>query len=108
MADQTTKLDVHAREAAHSRETRRLRRSGQVPGVLYGGDEGPVPFPVADRTLRHALAMLCGEAAMTFRVAATNNLEYIPPIPKTLPSELLEARPDIAGARLDEPRRDAR
>lgn len=56
MASQNTKLDVHAREAAHSRETRRLRRAGQVPGVLYGGTEGPVAFAVAERTLRHALA----------------------------------------------------
>jgi large subunit ribosomal protein L25 len=56
MADQTTQLEVHAREAAHSRETRRLRRSGQVPGVLYGGAGEPVPFAVAERTLRHALA----------------------------------------------------
>jgi large subunit ribosomal protein L25 len=56
MADQTTQLDVHAREAAHSRETRRLRRSGQVPGVLYGGGEDPVAFAVNARTLRHALA----------------------------------------------------
>jgi large subunit ribosomal protein L25 len=56
MADQTTQLEVHAREAAHSRETRRLRRSGQVPGVLYGGADGPVAFAVAERTLRHALA----------------------------------------------------
>jgi large subunit ribosomal protein L25 len=56
MADQTTQLDVNAREAAHSRETRRLRRSGQVPGVLYGGDEAPVAFAVNERTLRHALA----------------------------------------------------
>jgi large subunit ribosomal protein L25 len=56
MADKTTTLDVHARKAAHSRETRRLRRAGQVPGVLYGGNDGPVPFAVADRTLRHALA----------------------------------------------------
>jgi large subunit ribosomal protein L25 len=56
MADQNTKLDVHAREAAQSRETRRLRRSGQVPGVLYGGGDQPVPFAVAERTLRHALA----------------------------------------------------
>jgi large subunit ribosomal protein L25 len=56
MADQTTKLDVHAREASHSRENRRLRRAGQVPGVLYGGGEGPVSFAVAERELRHALA----------------------------------------------------
>jgi large subunit ribosomal protein L25 len=56
MADQNTKLDVHAREAAHSRETRRLRRAGQIPGVLYGGGDSPVAFAVNERTLRHALA----------------------------------------------------
>jgi large subunit ribosomal protein L25 len=56
MADQTTTIDVHAREAAHSRETRRLRRSGQIPGVLYGGTDAPVSFSVAARTLRHALS----------------------------------------------------
>jgi len=56
MADTTTKLDVHAREAAHSRATRRLRREGQIPGVLYGGGDAPVPFAVAERELRHALA----------------------------------------------------
>src|SRR3954471_10462911 len=55
MADQTTKLDVQPREAAHSRETRRLRRAGQVPGVLYGGGEEPVAVAVGERELRHAL-----------------------------------------------------
>jgi len=55
MADQTTKLDVHARESSHSRDNRRLRRAGQVPGILYGGGEGPVAFAVNERELRHAL-----------------------------------------------------
>lgn len=55
MADQTTKLAVQPREAAHSRETRRLRRAGQVPGILYGGGEAPVAFTVGERDLRHAL-----------------------------------------------------
>ena len=55
MADQTTKLDVRAREAAHSRDNRRLRRAGQVPGILYGGGEAPVAFTVGERDLRHAL-----------------------------------------------------
>jgi large subunit ribosomal protein L25 len=57
MADQTTKLEVHSRETGeHSRAIRRLRRSGQVPGVLYGGGEDPISFAVGERTLRHALA----------------------------------------------------
>jgi large subunit ribosomal protein L25 len=56
MASQITKLDVHARESQSSRESRRLRRSGQVPGILYGGGDEPVPFAVDERVLRHALA----------------------------------------------------
>lgn len=50
-------LAVDPREERGSRAARRLRRSGLVPGVLYGGshDEG-VSFKVADRDLRRVLA----------------------------------------------------
>jgi large subunit ribosomal protein L25 len=53
---QTTALHVSPREAAGSREARRLRRTGGIPGVVYGGGEDPVSFAVQERTLRHALA----------------------------------------------------
>jgi large subunit ribosomal protein L25 len=53
---QTTALHVSPREAAGSREARRLRRTGAIPGVVYGGGEDPVSFAVEERTLRHALA----------------------------------------------------
>jgi large subunit ribosomal protein L25 len=53
---QTTALQVQGREAAGSREARRLRRAGQVPGVVYGGGEDPLSFSVASRELRVALA----------------------------------------------------
>jgi large subunit ribosomal protein L25 len=56
MASQSTKLTISARDVSNSRATRRLRRAGQVPGVLYGGDGGAVPFAVDERELRHALA----------------------------------------------------
>jgi large subunit ribosomal protein L25 len=56
MASQTTKLSVQPRDPGSSRATRRLRRSGQVPGVLYGGGAEPVAFAVDARILRHALA----------------------------------------------------
>ena len=55
-ASQPTKLEVKRREVSGSRAVRRLRRSGMVPGVLYGGDGEPVPFEVGERILRHALA----------------------------------------------------
>jgi large subunit ribosomal protein L25 len=56
MAQTTTKLDVKSREAAGSRAARRLRRSGRVPGVLYGGGGDPVGFEADARELRMALA----------------------------------------------------
>ncbi len=53
---ETTALNVAQREPAGSRATRRLRREGQVPGIVYGGGEDPVPFSVDARELRNALA----------------------------------------------------
>jgi large subunit ribosomal protein L25 len=56
MAETTTKLDVSSRTAEGSRATRRLRRSGRVPGVLYGGAGDAVSFDADARELRLALA----------------------------------------------------
>ncbi len=56
MANTTTKLNVSSREAAGSRAARRVRRSGRVPGVLYGGGAEAVGFDADARELRHALA----------------------------------------------------
>ena len=47
-------LDVEPRTPEGSRATRRLRRRGFVPGVVYGGGDC-VPFQVDGRTLIHAL-----------------------------------------------------
>ena len=52
----TTALSVAQREPEGSRAARRLRRTGQIPGVVYGGDEQPVAFRVDARELRLALA----------------------------------------------------
>jgi large subunit ribosomal protein L25 len=53
---ESTQLKVAAREPAGSRQARRLRREGNVPGVLYGGGDEPVSFSVSSRILRSALA----------------------------------------------------
>jgi large subunit ribosomal protein L25 len=52
----TTKLNVNSRTGEGSRAARRLRRSGRVPGVLYGGGAEPVGFDADARELRLALA----------------------------------------------------
>jgi len=56
MADDTTTLTVAPRTAEGSRANRRLRRTGLVPGVVYGGEGEPIAFQVDARTLRLALA----------------------------------------------------
>jgi large subunit ribosomal protein L25 len=53
---ESTALTVDEREPEGSRAARRLRRQGNVLGVVYGGGESPVSFQVQARTLRQALA----------------------------------------------------
>ncbi len=55
-SNQSTALQVAPREPSGSRAARRLRRDGNIPGVLYGGGEAPISFQVPARTLRQALA----------------------------------------------------
>jgi large subunit ribosomal protein L25 len=55
MADSPT-LSLTARQPEGSRNARRLRREGLVPGVIYGGDAEPTHFAVDARILRNTLA----------------------------------------------------
>jgi large subunit ribosomal protein L25 len=54
MAGDRLKLTVKERDSLGSAESRRLRRSGYIPGVLYGKDE-PRAIAVEERALRGAL-----------------------------------------------------
>lgn len=56
MADQRPSLSVEERPEIGSRSSRRLRRAGYVPGVVYGAGDDPVAFKVGERDLRIALA----------------------------------------------------
>ncbi len=55
MAGERVRLEVQQRQALGSRDSRRLRREGLIPGVLYGRGKKPHPFVVPVRTLRSAL-----------------------------------------------------
>ena len=59
MAGERTKLTVRTREHLGSRETRRLRKQGVIPGVLYGRNE-PVAIAIDERELRRALTGKAG------------------------------------------------
>jgi len=55
-ADTSPRLDLASRAAEGSRSARRLRRTGRVPGIIYGGDGRPQLFAVDGRILRNTLA----------------------------------------------------
>jgi large subunit ribosomal protein L25 len=54
--DTSDALALTSRAAEGSRSVRRLRRTGRVPGVIYGGGEEPQLFAVDARILRNTLA----------------------------------------------------
>jgi large subunit ribosomal protein L25 len=56
MAQARAKLQVSQRDTFGSRATRRLRREGLVPGVVYGQGGEARPFQVPARELRTVLA----------------------------------------------------
>jgi large subunit ribosomal protein L25 len=57
MADaQRPSLAVEDRPERGSRSARRLRRTGYIPGIVYGAGPEPTAFKVPERELRHALA----------------------------------------------------
>lgn len=55
MAASRSTLKVAARADFGSRASRRMRRDGLVPGVVYAGGEEAKPFQVAEREVRNIL-----------------------------------------------------
>ncbi len=55
MASDRATLKAEQRTEFGSRTSRRLRRSGMVPGVVYGGGEEARAFQVAERDVRNVL-----------------------------------------------------
>ena len=56
MAGERIKLEVKEREGRGSADSRRLRREGLIPGVLYGRGKPPHAFAVPERELRRVLS----------------------------------------------------
>ena len=55
MAGERVKLQVKERERRGSRDARRLRREGMIPGVLYGNGKESFAIYVPERELRRVL-----------------------------------------------------
>ena len=63
MAGERVKLTVSERTELGSAESRRLRRQGLIPGVLYGRSD-PVAISIGERELRAALGTSAGSHAV--------------------------------------------
>ncbi len=102
MASSTsTSLPVTHREPAGSRAARRLRREGQVLGVVYGGGEDPISFQVGARDLRLALAT----AGAVFELSVDGG-SAVPVVVKELvrhPVNGATVHIDLLRVRLDQP-----
>jgi large subunit ribosomal protein L25 len=55
MAGERVKLQVQERDSRGSAESRRLRKEGLIPGVLYGRGKTPHPICIPERELRRVL-----------------------------------------------------
>jgi large subunit ribosomal protein L25 len=85
MAGERVKLLVQNRAVLGSAESRRLRRNGLVPGVLYGR-EAPVAITIGERDLRAALTTEGGLNAV---------LDVVVDSGKTHPSVLKDYQQDV-------------
>jgi large subunit ribosomal protein L25 len=100
MADsKRPQLSVDERPERGTRATRRLRRDGQVPGVIYGGSDDTLSFKVNSRVLRQVLV----DGAALFDVALgggkarpviIKDQQYHPVRDELLHIDLLEVRLD--------------
>ncbi len=96
---QGTQLDVQTRTPDGSRAARRLRRTGKVPGVVYGGGQDPLAFEVDARELRLVLAHagavidLCIDGASSIPVVLKELIRH-PVTGETTHIDLLRVRLD--------------
>jgi len=72
VAGQRVKLVVQERTVLGSPESRRLRKQGLIPGVLYG-QETPVAIAIPERSLRAALTGVGGTNAVLDVVVGEGN-----------------------------------
>ena len=96
---ESTSLKVTPRDPSGSRAARRLRRDGNVLGVVYGGGEDAVAFQVQARELRLALAHAGAVLDLSFDGAAASpvvvkELDRHPVSGETLHLDLLRVRLD--------------
>jgi large subunit ribosomal protein L25 len=97
---ESSTLPLTARSPEGSRSARRLRRDGQVPGVIYGGGDEPQHFAVDARTLRNTLAHAGQVIEVSIDGSSTNvlikDVQRHPVRGEAVHVDLLRVRMDVA------------
>jgi large subunit ribosomal protein L25 len=105
VAGERVRLEVEERESRGTRASRRLRRDGLIPGVLYGRGKPPHAICVPERELRRALTGSGGLHAI-LDVVLNGETSARPAILKDYQQDPLKGRVvhvDLHEVRLDQP-----
>lgn len=105
MAGERVKIEVEERKSRGSAASRRLRREGLIPGVLYGRGKNPHVFCIEERALRRALTGPAGLHAILDVVVAGQKTTH-PSILKDYQQDVISGRLahiDLQEVRLDQP-----
>lgn len=70
----------------------------QAEAQLRSTEAQAIDLGVQRAQLEHAIALLIGKPPVAFSLSATALTTVVPPIPVSIPAELLERRPDIASS----------
>lgn len=106
MAGERIRLEALERESRGSAASRRLRRQGLVPGVVYGRGKAPQPICVPERELRRVLTGAAGLHAILDVVLDGDKAAPRPSILKEYQQHPLHGRVihiDLQEVRLDQP-----
>ncbi|SEH10508.1 large subunit ribosomal protein L25 [Thermoleophilum album] len=93
-------LEVEERSELGSRASRRLRRAGLIPGIIYGAEREPVPFKVPATRLRQVLAQ--GATIIDVKVGGGKPMPAVIKEQQHDPVRDLVVHVDLQQVRLDE------
>jgi len=96
---ETVEIEVHSREPGTKRKARRLRRSGKIPGILYGPKVEPVALELNSQEFMTRVAGLEGShlvrlkspaSALADKVALVKEMQYHPITGSVIHADLYE------------------
>jgi large subunit ribosomal protein L25 len=76
MASRETTVEVNERERGGKNASRRLRRAGMVPAVVYGGELEPLPIQVEAKTVQRLLKTSGENAVFLLKLQGTDESRH--------------------------------